>query len=588
MKLFGQFPHRSSGAARGERALVGPQTSGRTYRNLSEPEFGIRSEFNRAIELRDGVKLLADLYRPNTDRPVPLLVAISPYPRQVQYLSAPLAFVEAGQTDFWVPRGYAHLIVNVRGTFGSGGDYVFLDPRVEHDLYDVIEWAARQPWCDGNVGMIGVSYFGIEQYHGALAKPPHLKAIFPFSAATDLYRNFAYHGGIFSGRFFGAYFNAVGSLERLGGEKFRGVLFRLINNLILHRPQIHRRWWRPLKAPMDMLERACRFPYGPAWEANYQAGAREHQLYDDFWAERDVTERIGDIDVPMYLGSDPQNVTVHTDGPFTVLPNLRPDQAWRIVFGPPFCLQWPWESLHVEALAWYDRWLKGRDTGIMDGPRIRYYVEGAGEWRATDVWPPAEARWCARFLAANGAFDAAAGIGSREYAHISPVHPRGPNTRPPMLPAELRWESAPVTQPVEIVGPSVLHLVASSTATDTDWIVKLCDLAPDGTAFDLTQGWLRASHRALDAQRSTERRPVHRHTSPELLEPGERTEFEIAILPIAHRLRPGHRLQLRLASSDRGAFGAMQGQEHVPLGFPARNVIFAESRLTLPLVAGDL
>jgi predicted acyl esterase len=587
VRLFRQFPFRSSGTGRGERALVGPQTSGRAYRNLSQPEFGIRSQFDLPIKLRDGVTLLADLYRPDTDHPVPLLVAVCPYPRQVQHLSAPLAFVEAGQTDFWVPRGYAHLIVNLRGTFGSGGEYVFFDPKVEHDLYDVIEWAAQQTWCDGSVGMIGVSYFAIEQYHAALAKPPHLKAIFPFSGATDLYRNFAYHGGIFSGRFFGAYFNAVGSLERFGSF-FRGPVLRLLNNLILHRRAVHRRFWRPLKAPMDMLERACRFPYGPSWEANYQAGAREHQLYDDFWAARDVTERIVDINIPMYLGSDPQNVTVHADGPFTVLPYLRPDQAWRIIFGPPFCLQWPWESLHVEALAWYDHWLKGRDTGIMEGPRIRYYVEGAGEWRATDVWPPQEVRWSDRFLGADGTLCAAAASGSREYAFVSPIHPRPRNTRPPALPAELRWESAPVTSPVEIVGPSVLHLVASSTATDADWIVKLCDLAPDGTAFDLTQGWLRASHRALEPQRSTPHRPVHRHTAPEALEPGKRTEFAVAILPIAHRLKPGHRLQLRLASSDRGAFGAMQGQEHVPLGFPSHNVIFGASRLRLPIVAGEL
>ncbi|HUO38941.1 MAG TPA: CocE/NonD family hydrolase, partial [Mycobacterium sp.] len=158
---------QSAGTEPGERRLLGPQTSGRGYRNLSLAQYEMRCEPDVAILVRDGVELLADVHRPDAPGRFPVLVAISPYPRQAQYLGVPAGMIEAGQSDFWVPRGYVHLIVNVRGTCGSGGVYGFGAPAEHHDLYDVIEWAAAQPWCDGSVGMIGVSYFAIEQLYAA-------------------------------------------------------------------------------------------------------------------------------------------------------------------------------------------------------------------------------------------------------------------------------------------------------------------------------------------------------------------------------------------------------------------------------------
>ena len=586
--LSDQFPYRSSGTSPGERQLLSHQTTGRGYRNLSPPEFAIRAEPDLDIPMRDGTRLRADLYRPETERRVPVLIAVSPYPRQAQYLSLPAGFIEAGQTDFWVPRGYAHLIVNLRGTHGSGGVYRFLDPPGEHDLYDVIEWAAKQPWSDGNVGMIGVSYFAMEQYHAALAKPPHLKAIFPFSAATDPYRQVMYHGGIFQGRFAGSYFNSNGVLERLGGDTLRTLPFRLANNLLLHRSFMHEQFSVPQKAPMDALEKIARFSYEPEpWESNYADLAREHQLYDAFWRSRDVTERLAEIEIPMYLGSDPENVAIHLDGPFAALPYLRKEQAWRMVLAPRKTLQWPWESLHIEALAWYDHWLKGRDTGILEGPRIRYYVGGANEWRATDRWPLPETQWRDIYLSASGKLLAAKAEGSRDYVHIPPNLQRGSGTPPSAMPTALAWDSEPMTDPVELIGPFVLHLSAASTAVDTDWIVKLADFAPDGTVTDLTQGWLRASQRALDARRSKPNRPVIAGNQPLLLEPGKATDFQIAVLPTAHRFQSGHRLRLLLTSDDTHGF-AMQGQSHAPIGIAARNTVFAGSYLTVPLVRGNL
>jgi len=121
-----------------ERQLNGPQTTGREYRNLSRPQYRIRRINNAEVPMRDGVKLLADVHRPDADARFPALIAASPYPRQMQDFGAPAGFIEAGATDFWVPRGYVHVIANVRGTGGSGGTFGFFDPQERRDMYDLV------------------------------------------------------------------------------------------------------------------------------------------------------------------------------------------------------------------------------------------------------------------------------------------------------------------------------------------------------------------------------------------------------------------------------------------------------------------
>src|SRR5262249_33162064 len=143
------------------------------------------------------------------------------------------------------------------------------------------------------------------------------------------------------------------------------------------------------------------------------------------------------------------------------------------------------------------------DTGIMDGPPIRYFVEGVDEWRTASTWPVPEARFQELFLRSDGALGSRLpDDGSRDYMVMPPTLVRPKNTNPPTMTGLLSWETAPMTEPMDLVGPAVLHLQAASTATDTDWIVRVSDVAPDGTVNPLTQGWLRASHRAVDEQRS--------------------------------------------------------------------------------------
>jgi predicted acyl esterase len=574
---------KASGIAPGERRLAGIQTSGRSYRNLSEAQFETVTAFDTAVPMRDGITLMADIHRPQFASRVPALIAISPYPRQMQHLGLPVGFVEAGQTDFFVPRGYAHVIANCRGTGGSGGRYALTGEAEHRDLYDLIEWVAVQPWCDGNVAMIGVSYFAIEQFSAALEQPPHLRAIFPWSGTVDWYREIFWHGGIPTGGFAAKYFPAMGMADRRNPNFYRGWFFTLLNKLV-QIPALHRRLAKPHENPVAMLGRALRFPYPTQpWDDVYLDVVAEHQLYDGFWRMRDMTERLGEIRIPVYLGADWDNVSVHLQTPFLALERLAKDVPYRVAMAPRGALQWPWESLHIEALAWFDHWLKGRETGIMEGKPIRYFVEGAEEWRETDVWPLEGTRYDAFHLGADGTLTAAEKApGSRDYLYLPKSLNRPPNANPPSLPPRLIWVTAPFTAPVDVVGPPRLRLAASSSAVDTDWIVKLQDIAPDGTARDLTQGWLRASHRAIDPARSKPYRPEHGHDRAEALVPGQTTMFEIAILPTAHRFAAGHRLAVSLTSADDDGF-AMQGMTHTGLGMPARNRILSLSQLIVPI-----
>jgi putative CocE/NonD family hydrolase len=572
-----------SGTGPGQRALAGIQTTGREYRNLSEPQFAIRREDNAEVVMRDGTRLLADLHRPDGPGKFPALVAMSPYPRQMQGLGIPAGFVEAGQSDFFVPRGYAHVIANSRGTCGSEGIYDFWGPGEQTDLYDLIEWVAAQPWCDGEVGMIGVSYFAIEQFRAALLKPPHLRAIFPFSGTIDPYREIFWHGGMFNGRFASRYFAGIGMLSRRKDAFFRSNAVELANKILLA-PRVHARLAAPHKDTLKVFEMALRFAYDShPWDDIFAEVGIEHQFFDDYWKFRDMSRRVGEIEIPMYLGADWENVCMHLDTPFSVFDDIAKGLPYRLSITPRGSLQWPWESLHVEALAWYDHWLKKRDTGILEGPAIRYYVEGADEWRTAETWPLPQTRFADWYLNADGTLgDAAGPQGAREYLHLPKALDLPKNANAPRLPNALAWDTAPFQQATDLVGPFKLSLRASSTASDVNWIVKLQLVDAGGAATNLTQGWLRASHRALDPLRSRPYRPVHPHDRAEPLVAGEPTWFEIAIVPTAQRFKPGQRLRLVLASDDDEDF-AMQGLSHVPCGQAARTRILTASRLMVPI-----
>src|SRR5215813_10244380 len=166
--------------------LDGPQLAGWRPKVSSQRKFPIRCEPDIPVVLPDGTTLRGDLYRPDVAGRYPALVAWSTYPKELQQTGLPLPLNEAGVSGYLAQHGYAHLIVSARGTGRSGGDHQpQLALQEQKDVADAIEWVATQEWCDGSVGMVGMSYFAIIQYLAAARRPPHLKAIFPFVGLSD-------------------------------------------------------------------------------------------------------------------------------------------------------------------------------------------------------------------------------------------------------------------------------------------------------------------------------------------------------------------------------------------------------------------
>ena len=312
----------------------------------------------------------------------------------------------------------------------------------------------------------------------------------------------------------------------------------------------------------------------------------EHPTRDEFWDDRNLLTRLGDVDIPVYLGCDWDNAPLHLPGTFEALDALAHNPNVRVGLLGAHGLSWPWESLHLEALAWFDHWLKGADTGIDDGPRIRYMLTGAEEWRATDSWPPPEASMRELALRWDGILDEDAGsLGTRDYLCVTGEFQRTPDVNPPQMPPFLQWESRAVDTNVDVVGNIELQLDAELSASDAGWLVTLLDVAPDGTATTITGGWLRASLRLVDDAASTPGAPALDCRIPVAVPPNERVSYRIPIVANAHRFLPGHRIGLVITSDDQPAFApTILGFRHPPVVPAVRARIWSSSRLLIPVV----
>lgn len=567
----------------------GMQTSGRTYRNLSTADHTMQREVDQQAPLRDGGYLLSDVYRPVAQGRYPVLIAASPYPRQIQDLGAPAGLIEAGNSEFFVSRGYVHVIANVRGTGGSTGAWSFFDEQERRDLYDLVEWAAEQPWSNGNIGMIGISYFAIAQVGAAVEHPPHLKAIFPFEVSADLYEA-AHHYGLFSGSFITPWLTAIGVTAPKDDSLWRGHVANAARR-VLHTPAVHRRLGsingESAKGVMQLIMKA---PYAThPWDDLWRATAVDHWTRDEFWDRRNALPGLESVDIPVYLGCDWDNVPMHLPGTFGAWNALRHNPNVRMTMLPEGGSTWPWEALHVEALAWFDQHLKDHDTGINDGPRVRYWLPGAEEWRTSEVWPPV-AEYRELSLGADGTLkDAALAVepeqGSREYLVLGAALNRPQRAAKSDPRSVLYWQSEPLAQDMDVAGDIELRLTATSTAIDTAWIVMLRDIAPDGTIADITGGWLRASLREVDEAASRTGAPILPCRNPQAVPINEPVDYRIPLVPNARRFAAGHRIQLMLTSDDQPKkIPVFLGFRHPPVGTNSRNTIHATSRLLLPVL----
>jgi predicted acyl esterase len=503
------------------------QTSPRRYR--------IRHE-RIEIPVRAGFTLKADLFRPDADEKFPVILGMHPYAQADQL--APLmpigqgglrGHIEAGDYNFYVRRGYVHIIANLRGTGGSGGSYDHLGRGTIQDIYDAIEWLARQSWCSGKVGMLGLSYFSMVQKRVAALAPPHLAALFCPFGCTDLYRDWHYHGGIL------AYTHPQRWIDKIDQAVIESRLPALLGE---------RLYAERLAAARADAELTA-IPYVAGMLRNPEAGRNPlaaelvlNPLFSDYWQERSLPLDAAPT-VPAYLGSCWGVYGLHLPG------DVR---SWEIFqgpkklsIGPPIYLDRPFYQYQYESLRWFDHWLKGNDTGLMEEPPVQLFIDGTGEWKASADWPVPGTRWTPFYLHEKG---------------LLSEHEFWPNESPstftdsPFAREQLIFRTPPFVEATEICGPIALTLHAATTGTELLWFVSLLEVDADGTERLLTRGWLRGTQRRLDAARSKPWQPSHAHDRRETLTPGAITEYQIEIRPYAILMKPGTRLALRLKCVD--------------------------------------
>ena len=551
---------------------------------VSNPVYPIVVEKDVDVPMRDGVRLKADVFRPYDDGKFPAILNLGPYQKDKPWTvpdtleEQPNEWMnwETINPKWWVPRGYAAVRIDGRGSGKSPGQCEPWSLAEAIDFYDAIEWAAAQPWCNGHVGLLGISYFAINQWFVANLKPPSLKAIIPWEGFADLYRDALFHGGILS----------------------------------LFMPN-----WYVAHLLHHTLGRASQhMPDG--WQTN--------TLH--FWLHNNLDTGVfqgsqaqwDKIDVPMFSVGNWSGMGLHLRGNTEAFMRVAsPHKKLRIHLGShvhPFYT----EDGRNDQIRFFDYWLKGIDNGVMDEPPVKLAIRkgaDAFEWRYENEWPLKRTRWTKLYLDLShppeegseiGGFlevknpanvssrtYAATGLGTMGSTSAASSQVMGGGIKPGM---GIALETAKLAVDTEITGPLAAVLWVSSSTEDMDLFLTLRNIGPDGNdvletgqqgaPVPVAKGWLRVSHRELDPELSRPYRPYHRHIRRLYLTPGEIVQVEVEIWPTSMVFKKGHRIRLDIQPRD-GAGSAHYMHYHADYN-AGTNTIYAggdkASYLLLPLI----
>jgi predicted acyl esterase len=531
-------------------------------RQPSQPEYQTKVEgTDILVPMRDGVRLAVDVYRPDDDGRFPALFAFAAHNKFLQSPDAveachnqpawaPLwcGAAEAGDTKFLTSRGYVHVVGNPRGFGHSDPGDRWAEGKT--DAYDLIEWIAKEPWCDGNVGMIGISDYGRSQMIAAMTQPPHLKAIFPYDPGNFSFRDL-HPGGVMHVFLLGLIKHNVENKreikltpkeEQLWEEAFNNPDYRMypvVFNLLQRKGNLDLRTFR------------------------FLINSYEQENQDQ------VEEEMKKITIPMYTGSGWYAYT-YKQHLFAAL------RYWEKGVGTPFKKMLlngpaqfprPWIAFHDEIVRWYDYWLKGIDTGIKDEPKVKIWVMGANRWRYSDEWPLRQTQWTKLYL------DAWERLrwepftpSSRDGIDAPDCFAQMPLTQTRRV-QKLRYVTDPLPYDVEVTGPLSFHFWAEIDQEDTNWIIILKDVGPDVSVQtaregemerpvvperEITRGWLKASHRALDENRSLPGRPFHPLTrkAQKAIVPGQINLYDVEIAATSNLFKTDHRICVEVTSLD--------------------------------------
>jgi putative CocE/NonD family hydrolase len=549
-------------------AALSPVWGADWTQQLSPPVYSVIQDIDVKVPMRDGVKLSTDLYMPSDSRRFPTILVRTPYNNNGEGM--------VRQAMYYATRGYAVALQDVRGRYDSEGEWVPMRNEAK-DGYETVEWIAQQRWSNGKVGMIGHSYPAISAQLAAVMTPPHLVCIVAEAAYSDSYKQWDFTGGAF----------ALAAVETWAAVQMptRTLQSNYVN---LNTPGVQPRalgpfpesyWHLPIMTNAEATGR--HFEIWKEWLS--------HPAYDDYWKASSLESAYANFAVPTYLfGGWFDTFVVGATTNFTGIRKYGQTPAARtgtqLVIGP-----WvhdfhegkssvtgdvdfgPHSLFPIEEreLCWFDYWMKGIPNGTDREAAVKIFVMGENEWRNENEWPLARTRYTRYYLHSGSKANGVWGDGTLNttppsseppdtytYDPHNPVPtlsghaccdekwtavPDGPrDNRAVETRADvLVYSTSPLTEDIEVTGPIVAKLFASTSARDTDWTVKLVDVYPQPgqPAYNVADGILRARyHLSLE--------------KPELLEPGQPYEFTVELLNTSNLFKKGHSIRIEISSSN--------------------------------------
>lgn len=515
----------------------------------SEVRDSMRIDWDVPIRTADGIVLRADIFRPEGDGRYPVLLTYGPYGKGLSFQEAyktawdlmlrdhPDASAgssnkyqnwETTDPEKWVPHGYICMRVDSRGAGRSNGISNQHSPRETQDIVECVEWAAAQSWCTGKVGMNGISYYAINAWRAAAVKPPHLSAICAWEGNSDRYREASHHGGILSTFVKNWHDMQVKTVQHGVGERGR-------------KHPITGEW---ACGPETLPEEVLKANRVDMWQEFL-----EHPLDDAYYHERSPDP--AGVDIPFLSAANWGGQGLHLRGNIEMFMRSPSKDKWLEVHGGAH-----WAEFYTDygvdlQKRFFDHFLKGQDNGWDRQPRVQLRVRHVDKFvtRHEHEWPLARTQWTPWYLHPQ----------DMTLSTTAPS-PEAHTLRYDALGTGLTFLSAPFTVPTEFTGPSVLKLALSSETTDADVfaVLRVFDLAGKEVVFHgaldphtpIGQGWLRASHRKLDSERSLPYRPYHTHDQIQPLTPGEPVALHIEIWPTCIVVPPGYRLGLTILGRD--------------------------------------
>jgi hypothetical protein len=427
----------------------------------------------------------------------------------------------------WVPHNYACVRVDSRGAGCSPGFIDHFSPRETKDFYDCIEWAGVQPWSNGKVGLNGISYYGINQWHVASMQPPHLAAMCIWEGAADWYRDMTHHGGILSTFWENWYDMQVKTVQYGAGE--RGKRSRVTSDLVCG----------PETLSDEELARN---------RTDFGAQIVAHPMDDDYHKAR--SPRWDKVTTPLFSAANWGGQGLHPRGNFEGFVRAAAKHKWLEAHGIEHWTHFYTDYGVALQKRFFAHYLKGERNGWEKQPRVQLQVRRVDRFveRHESEWPIARTRWTRFYL------DLA------DHALLPRPAKSGGSVSYAATGDGVTFMSAPLEQETEITGPIAARLFVSSSTTDADVFLVFRVFTPDLRevvfmgAIDphtpVAQGWLRASHRKLDPRLSTEYRPYHSHEERQPLAPGEPVQLDVELWPTSIVVPAGHRLALSVRGRD--------------------------------------